>query len=175
MKLIHVVTDRHKSTYKQSDMYDVNELRDRWVKAFTPPEIHDVDLVAFPDHYEFQEKINGEDVYYVWHEADIVPTHPRFYEICKRVGRKHGIFCLPKEASHHQPYFIIFKGSFLRQADDINKYLFNAQYPAYFKYSAACEENKTFVYKNSWNDVFLFKRLVQFIYPLGVFGYRVEE
>lgn len=175
MKLIHVVTDRYKHIYKQSEMYATNELRNRWMQAYSSPEVNDVDLVAFPDSYEFQEKIEGEDVYYVWHEADIVPIHPRFYELCKRIGHKHGIFCLPKESSHHQPYFLIFKGAYLRQADDINKYLFNANFPAYFKYSAACEDTKTFVYKNSWSDTFLFKRLVQFIYPMGMFGYRIEE
>ena len=175
MRLYHLVTDWDKSGYHNQSHFLPEHHADNWMKHWKNPSIHDVVQVFFPESHQFDLVNNGDDVYYVWHEANIMPCHPRFYEICKRIGLKHKIFTLPAYHNEKRPQFIVAKASYLQNAKSINDVMNAASYPAYFKYATDHNDPLRIVIRNSWADEYLFKSMIQLTHPPGMFHYVVEE
>jgi len=175
MRLYHLVTDWDKSDYRNQSSFLPEHHADNWMKHWVNPSITDVVQVYFPENHDFVQIDNGDDVYYVWHEADVMPCHPRFYELCKRIALKHKIFTLPYHENEKRPDFIIAKANFLKGAKSIKEVLINADYPAYFKYSTCHNDHLRIAIRNSWGDEYLFKSLIQYTHPKGMFHYRVLE
>lgn len=175
MRLYHLVTNWDKTNYRNQAHFSPEHHADNWLNHFVKPPISDVVQVFFPDRHEFVLEDNGDDVYYVWHEADIMPTHPRFYELCKRIGLKHKIYSLPSCVDERRPGFLVAKASYLQGSKSVYDSMNNANYNAYFKYSSIHNDDLRIVIHNSWSDIYLFKQLIQFTHGPGLFHYIVKE